>query len=441
MTAPNEFFIKPGGTLRGKIPIPGDKSISHRALILGAMATGETRIDNFLESADCLATLEAVRLLGIEIEQRMQLCVTIRSRGLLHLQPPPQILDCGNSGTSARLLMGLLAGLPFESVLTGDASLRRRPMQRVIGPLLRMGAKIDSPSGLLPLKIHGRRPLMPLRYDLPVASAQVKSCLLLAGLQASGETWLKEPAMTRDHTERMLALFGCELLNKNGWLGIRGGQQPRAAAVHVPGDLSSAAFFIVAAAVQPRAHIELECIGVNPGRDGVLKVLKAMGADIHLKNQRVLGNEPVADIEVRGGTLQAVDIGPEMVPLAIDELPVLMIAAACARGVSVLRGAAELRHKESDRLQTMTAGLVKLGVAVEPREDGMRITGGGGFKGGVVDSFGDHRIAMAFSMAAVLADSPLQIRDCRNVDTSFPDFAKLARAAGLPIEVRESAGA
>jgi len=437
MATTHDFVIAPGGQLTGRIRIPGDKSICHRALLLGAIAKGTIHISNFLESADCIATLSCLQMLGVKIERTRPNCVTIEGVGVHGLQAPIRELDCGNSGTSLRLLAGLLAGQPFESVLTGDASLRSRPMLRIIEPLTRMGAVIHSMSGFAPLAIHGQRPLTPLRYAIPIASAQVKSSLLLAGLQADGETWLMEPAKTRDHTERMLQTFGCTVLHDGEWLGICGGNTLSAAAIAVPGDLSSAAFFITAAAGQPTAHIIIEGIGVNPSRKGVLHVLQAMGADIRLLDEQMLGNEPVADVEVHGGNLRSVDIGPEMVPFVIDELPALLIAAASAHGVTTLRGASELRVKESDRLQAMATGLRTLGVEVELWDDGMRVTGRKDFRGGVVDSFGDHRIAMAFAIAGLRTHSTLRIRDCRNVDTSFPGFANLARSVGLCIDVRE----
>ncbi|MGH8282843.1 MAG: 3-phosphoshikimate 1-carboxyvinyltransferase [Gammaproteobacteria bacterium] len=434
-----DFYVRPGGKLHGRLTIPGDKSISHRALLLGAIAEGETHVTNLLESADCLATLAAVSELGVKIERVGEGAIIVNGTGLDGLRPPAQQLDCGNSGTSMRLLTGLLAGQPFTALLTGDASLRRRPMMRIIEPLSRMGAKIESNEGSAPLTIHGRRPLTALQYEMPVASAQVKSALLLAGLQAAGETWLHEPSVSRDHTERMLAAFGCECLRQNDWLGIRGGTPLQATDIAIPGDLSSTAFLLAGAAMTPGAEITVESVGVNPTRSGIITLLREMGADIVFQKARFLGNEAVADILVRGSVLQGISISPDMVPLAMDELPVLMIAAACAEGVTRLYGAAELRVKESDRLQAVANGLRSLGVAVELWDDGMIVTGGSGFEGGEVDSFGDHRIAMAFAMAGLRARAPICIRDCRNVETSFPGFATLARTAGLPIEVSETA--
>ncbi|MGH8415274.1 MAG: 3-phosphoshikimate 1-carboxyvinyltransferase [Gammaproteobacteria bacterium] len=434
-----DFHVQPGGELHGRLTVPGDKSISHRALLLGAVAEGETHIVNYLNSADCRATLTALKALGVKIEQAGESRLTVHGAGFESLRPPVQQLDCGNSGTSMRLLTGLLAGQPFQSVLTGDASLHRRPMQRVIEPLSRMGVVIESDNNRAPLTIHGRQPLTALRYEMPVASAQVKSTLLLAGLQAEGETWLHEPATSRDHTERMLAAFGCDCLHENDWLGIRGGSPLHAANIAVPGDPSSAAFFLAGAAMMPGAEIILENVGVNPTRCGIITLLRAMGADIAFQNARFLGNEPVADIRARGAALKGIHIPPDMVPLAIDEFPVLMIAAACAEGTTSLHGATELRVKESDRLQAIADGLRCLGVTVEVWDDGMAVIGGKGFRGGEVDSYGDHRIAMAFALAGLRARAPIHIRDCRNVETSFPGFAKLARTAGLPVEVRKAA--
>ncbi|MDE2196561.1 MAG: 3-phosphoshikimate 1-carboxyvinyltransferase [Gammaproteobacteria bacterium] len=432
-------MIAPGGRLTGRLPVPGDKSISHRALILAALAEGVTRIDGFLDSADCRATLTALQTLGITIELGSDASVTVHGGGTSELRAPAQPLDCGNSGTSMRLLAGMLAGQPFSATLSGDDSLRRRPMERVVKPLQRMGARIESLDGCAPLTVHGRQPLKPLRYALPVASAQVKSALLLAGLFAEGETWLREPAATRDHTERMLTAFGGECLQVEGWIGIRGGNRLRATPIQVPGDLSSAAFFLVGAAIATHAHLVLEDVGVNPTRTGIISLLRAMGADIRFHGEHLRGVEPVADIEVRASQLHGIHINPENVPLAIDELPVLLVAAACADGVTTLRGAAELRVKESDRLQSMATGLRMLGVGVETWEDGMQVTGSGTFTGGTVDAAGDHRIAMAFAMAGLRATAPIHIRDCRNVDTSFPGFARTARAAGLAIDSVEDA--
>ena len=434
-----DFLVQPGSSLQGRITVPGDKSVSHRALLLAAMARGDTRISNFLESQDCLATLNALRSLGVTMSHVRHGEVRVQGANLSGLRAPAQALECGNSGTSMRLLSGLLAGQPFAATLDGDASLRRRPMRRVMEPLARMGAQFTSCDGHAPLSVQGRRPLRPLRYELPVASAQVKSAILLAGLYAVGETWLREPAASRDHTERMLQVFGCKLLLDGDWVGVPGGSELQAADISVPGDLSSAAFFLVGAAILPGAHITAEGVGINPTRDGVLRLLRRMGAEIHLRNIGLRGAEPVADIDVHGGRLHGIEIMPSDVLLAIDELPVLLVAAAAARGRTTLRGATELRIKESDRLAAMAEGLCRLGVPVESFDDGMRITGVEQFEGGELSSFGDHRIAMAFAMAAVRASQPIRIHDCRNVDTSFPGFAETARTAGLDIHIEDAA--
>ncbi|MDE2069826.1 MAG: 3-phosphoshikimate 1-carboxyvinyltransferase [Gammaproteobacteria bacterium] len=424
--------------MQGRIRVPGDKSISHRALLLGAMARGETQVSNFLESQDCLATLNALRVLGVQMDHAPTGHVRIQGAGADGLRVPVRTLDCGNSGTSMRLLSGVLAGQPFAATLDGDDSLRHRPMQRVIEPLTRMGARFDSTAGRAPLTVHGCRPLNSLRYKLPVASAQVKSAILLAGLQATGETWVQEPAVSRDHTERMLQLLGCRLLCDGDWLGVVGGNELHATNITVPGDLSAAAFFLVGAAICPGAAVTVEGVGVNPTRDGVLRLLQRMGAVIHVQFLPQLGAEPAANIEVRGGDLQGIEITPADVPLAIDELPILLVAAALAQGQTRLYGAAELRVKESDRLAAMAAGLHTLGVSVELFTDGMQITGVGQFGGGEIDSCGDHRIAMAFVMAALRATRPVRVRDCRNVDTSFPGFAETARKVGLDLRVTET---
>lgn len=435
----HDFHVQPGGRLRGRIKVPGDKSISHRALLLGALAHGETRISNFLDSADCLATLQALQMLGVEVEVPRRGEVRVSGVGLSGLKTPTCILDCGNSGTSMRLLSGVLAAQAFAATLDGDDSLRRRPMQRVIQPLTQMGAHLESRDGHAPLMIQGCRPLRAIRYTLPVASAQVKSAILLAGLGATGETWVHEPAASRDHTECMLQAMGCDLLRDGDWLGVTGDRALHATAISVPGDLSSAAFFLIGAAICPGAQVTVEGVGVNPTRDGVLRLLQRMGAEIHLRNPRLLGAEPVADIEVQGGELRGIEITPTDVPLAIDELPILLVAAAVARGRTSLHGAGELRVKESDRLAAMAAGLGILGVPVELFADGLQVTGVPRLRGGEIASCGDHRIAMAFSIAGLRSSAPIRIRDCRNVDTSFPGFAQTARNAGLEIQFEEAA--
>ncbi|MEX0731948.1 MAG: 3-phosphoshikimate 1-carboxyvinyltransferase [Aquisalimonadaceae bacterium] len=433
------YQIEPGGILKGRFRVPGDKSVSHRSVMLGSIAEGTTRVTGFLEGADALATLAAFRAMGVEIEGPDHGRLSIHGVGLRGLKAPDGPLELGNSGTSMRLLCGLLAGQSFDSLLTGDASLSRRPMKRVTEPLARMGAVIETGAGgTAPLHVRGGHPLTGIRYDMPVASAQVKSCLLLAGLYADGETWVREPAATRDHTERMLAGFGCTVLRDNGWVGVRGGSQLTGGNIDVPADISSAAFFILGACLAPQSEVILEHVGVNPTRTGVLDILSLMGADIELRNRREVGGEPVADIKVRGSSLRGIRIPGHLVPLAIDEFPAIFVAAACAEGTTVLTGAAELRVKESDRIAVMADGLQALGIRAEPAPDGISITGGR-LRGGEIDSHGDHRIAMAFAMAALKAEGVIRIRDCANVNTSFPDFAGFAARAGLRISTtRES---
>ena len=426
------FRIEPGGAIRGRITVPGDKSISHRAIMIGGIAEGETTVTGFLQGADTLATLEAFRQMGVPIEINGT-DVRINGVGLHGLSRPVKALDLGNSGTSVRLLTGLLAGQSFDLTLTGDASLQRRPMRRVIDPLLLMGANIQSTdSGTLPVHIHGGQQLSGIEYTLPVASAQLKSCLLLAGLYAQGATKLVEPVSTRDHTERMLSAFGCPVERKDNHLSVTSGKQPVAASVYVPADFSSAAFFIVAASIVPGSDVMLENVGINPTRHALLAVMEKMGARITLQNQREQSGEPVADINVKHSGLNGIDIPESLVPVAIDEFPVIMIAAAAASGTTCLTGATELRVKESDRIEAMYQGLRALGVEAESLPDGIVIKGGG-FHGGMVDSFGDHRIAMAFTIAGMLASDSVTIKDCENVATSFPGFVELAHNAGMRI--------
>lgn len=425
--------IEPGPPLGGELRVPGDKSISHRALLLGALADGTTQISGFLPGADCRATLAILRELGVTVHEISATELRIDGVGLHGLREPAHALDCGNSGTAIRLLAGVLAGQPFTSTLTGDASLCRRPMRRVIMPLCEMGAEFQAANGgCAPLTICGRRPLAAIEYAMPVASAQVKSAVLLAGLYAAGSTSITEPAPSRDHTERMLQQFGCPVLRSGDTLSLTGGCRLRGAAIRVPGDLSSAAFFLAAAAMRPGAALTLRDVGVNPTRAGILTILQQMGADIRLDNPRDWGGEPVADIHVRGGKLHGVAIPPAQVPLAIDEFPAILAAAAVAKGETLLSGAAELRHKESDRLAAMAEGLAALGIQAECLPDGMRVQGGQP-QAGMVDSRGDHRIAMAFAMLAGQATGPVTIRDTANIATSFPGFAALAREAGLRV--------
>lgn len=434
------FVVEPGGALRGRLRVPGDKSISHRAIMFGALAEGTTAISGFLEGEDCLATLRAFRAMGVSIDGPDQGRVSVQGVGLHGLRDPSEPLDMGNSGTSMRLMSGLLAGQAFDTVLTGDASLRRRPMRRVTEPLTQMGAWIEATAtGSAPLQIHGNRPLDGIDYLLPVASAQVKSCLLLAGLYARGVTRITEPAPTRDHTERLLEGFAYPLRREGErTVAVTGEGRLIATELDIPADISSAAFFLVGASIAPGSDLLLEHVGINPTRTGVLDILRLMGADIEVLNARLAGGEPVADLRVRSAPLHGIAIPKELVPLAIDEFPALFIAAACAEGVTVLTGAEELRVKESDRIQVMADGLITLGIAAEPTEDGIVIQGGA-LSGGTVESRGDHRIAMSFAMAALRARDPILIRDCLNVTTSFPGFAQLAGAAGLQLTEQEVA--
>lgn len=421
--------------MRGRVRVPGDKSISHRAIMLGSLAEGVSEVSGFLEGEDCLATLDAFRAMGVVIEQPGEARVVIHGSGLHGLRAATGALNMGNSGTAMRLMAGVLAAQPFDSVLLGDPSLSRRPMQRVTQPLQAMGALIDTDeTGTPPLRIHGNRRLRGIDYRLPVASAQVKSSLLLAGLYADGETCVTEPAPTRDHTERMLRAFGYPVSVSDGRICVEGGGRLSACRVDVPADISSAAFLMVGASIAEGSEVTLEHVGVNPTRTGVIDILRLMGADLELRNERLVGGEPVADITVRSAPLRGIHIPEELVPLAIDEFPALFVAAACARGETVLSGAQELRVKESDRIQVMADGLRACGVPATPRPDGIVIRGGP-LHAAVVNSHGDHRIAMAFAMAALRSTGPIEILDCANVDTSFPGFASLMRPLGLAIVV------
>ncbi len=427
------FLANPGGRLSGRIRVPGDKSISHRSIMLGSLAEGTTEVEGFLEGEDALATLQAFRDMGVVIEGPHHGRVTIHGVGLHGLKPPPGPLYLGNSGTSMRLLSGLLAAQPFDTVLTGDASLSKRPMNRVAKPLRAMGAVIETgPEGRPPLTIRGGQRLTGMHYEMPMASAQVKSCLLLAGLYAAGETSVTEPAPTRDHTERMLRGFGYPVTVDGATARVESGHKLSATHIEVPADISSAAFFLVAASIAEGSELVLEHVGINPTRIGVIEILRLMGGDITLENQREVGGEPVADIRVRAARLKGIDIPESLVPLAIDEFPVLFVAAACAEGRTVLRGAEELRVKESDRIQVMADGLQTLGVKAEPTPDGIVIEGGP-IGGGEVHSHGDHRIAMSFSVASLRASAPIRIHDCANVATSFPNFLGLAAQAGIRV--------
>ena len=433
------FLAKPGSSLAGRIRVPGDKSISHRSIMLGSLAEGTTEVEGFLEGEDALATLQAFRDMGVVIEGPHHGRVTIHGVGLHGLKAPAGPLYMGNSGTSMRLLSGLLAAQPFDTTLTGDASLSKRPMNRVAKPLREMGAVIETgPEGRPPLTIKGGQRLTGMAYNMPMASAQVKSCLLLAGLYAAGSTSVTEPAPTRDHTERMLRGFGYPVSVEGSTASVESGHKLTATRIEVPADISSAAFFLVAASIAEGSELVLEHVGINPTRTGVIDILKLMGGDITLENQREVGGEPVADIRVRAAKLKGIDIPEDLVPLAIDEFPVLFVAAACAEGRTVLRGAEELRVKESDRIQVMADGLIALGVKAEPTPDGIIIEGGS-IGGGEVWAHGDHRIAMSFSVASLRATAPIRIHDCANVATSFPNFLALSAEVGINVAVEGKA--
>ncbi len=426
------FICEPGGSVSGSIRVPGDKSISHRSVILSSIAEGESHISGFLQGEDSLNTMTAFQQMGVDINRDSDR-LTIKGVGLHGLQAPNSALDMGNSGTAMRLLLGLLSGQTFDATLVGDESLSSRPMNRVIKPLQSMGAVIDSETdGRAPLVVRGGHSLQAIHYDMPVASAQVKSCLLLAGLYASGETVVTEPAPTRDHSERMLRGFGCEVGQSGNRISLHGQQKLSACDIEVPADISSAAFFLVAASIAENSELTLTHIGINPTRTGVIDILRLMGADISLANERDIGGEPVADITVRSSELKGIDIPPELVPLAIDEFPVLFVAAACAEGRTVLTGAEELRVKESDRIQVMADGLQILGINARATADGM-IIDGGKMASGQVESHGDHRIAMAFTVASLRSSGRIQINDTENVNTSFPGFQALAAGVGIKV--------
>ncbi len=427
-----DYLVEPAMSIAGRIRVPGDKSISHRALMLGAVASGRTEVEGFLEGEDCLATLRAVARLGVEVERRAPGGVLIHGAGLRGLRAPDGVLDMGNAGTAMRLFMGLLSGQAFDSQLVGDASLMRRPMERAARPLRAMGAAIETCDGRPPVRIRGGKQLRGVRYEMPVASAQVKSAALLAGLYAEGETTVVEPAVTRDHTERMLQGFGVDVSARGGTANLRPPTRLEATRIAVPGDFSSAAFFIIAACIGAHDPFVIEGVGVNPTRTGLLEMLALMGADLRLVNHRTAGAEPVADIEVRPAPLRGVQVPERLVPLAIDEFPAFFIAAACAEGETLVTGAEELRVKESDRIAVMARGLDAVGVRNEVLPDGLRIVGGP-IRGGAIDSHGDHRVAMSFAIASLRAKGSIRVRDVDNVATSFPGFASLARSVGLAV--------
>ncbi len=428
----SSFQVKPGGNISGRITVPGDKSISHRALMLGAIAEGETTIKGFLQGEDTLATAKVFQQMGIEIENNSDV-VKVKGVGIHGLHAHNKALDFGNSGTSVRLMTGLLSAQSFNSELIGDESLMTRPMMRVIKPLRTMNADINcSDNGTLPIKISGGNQLTGIDYEMPVASAQLKSCLLLAGLYAEGTTSIVENKATRDHTERMLGAFSHPVIRNGNKISINKADELIATEIIIPADFSSAAFFIVAASICSGSDVILENVGVNPTRNAMLKIMELMGANIELQNVREQSGEPVADIHIKSSELKGIDIPEELVPVAIDEFPAILIAAACAKGTTRLSGAAELRVKESDRIQAMLDGFIATGIKAEATEDGMIIENSE-FKGGVVNSHGDHRIAMAFAVAGMVSKKPIQINDCDNVATSFPNFVDIAKNAGMNI--------
>ena len=429
----SSFVVSHAQSLKGTIKVPGDKSISHRSIMLGSIANGVTRVSGFLEGEDALSTLKAFQDMGVEIE-RDGSNVTIHGVGMHGLRAPSIPLDLGNSGTSMRLMSGLLSGQSFDCVLHGDESLSKRPMARVIDPLSSMGAKIDAQNGRPPLVIKGGCKLDAIDYVLPVASAQIKSCLLLAGLYAQGTTSITEGSITRDHTERMLRGFGYDVETDNGRISLTGGGELTACDVEIPSDISSSAFFMVAGSIAKDSDITLEAVNINPTRTGVIDILKLMGANIVLSNEHVTGGELVADIRVQSSDLQGINIPKELVPLAIDEFPSLFIAASCATGETVLRGARELRVKESDRIQVMADGLDILGIENEVLEDGIRIQGGEFSKpNSVIKSHHDHRISMSFAIASLRCKYEIKIDDVDNVQTSFPNFVELCTQIGMNV--------
>ncbi|MGD9591687.1 MAG: 3-phosphoshikimate 1-carboxyvinyltransferase [Candidatus Berkiella sp.] len=431
-----DLVVKSSSPIQGHIQVPGDKSISHRALIIGSISIGETIVDGLLEGLDCLATLNAMRTLGVLIEKIGFQKYRIQGDGMNILHSPSKPIDCNNSGTAMRLLAGLLAPQPFDSILQGDASLSKRPMERIIQPLSLMGAHIQGVNKdnkiCAPLSIHGKS-LQGIDYTLPVQSAQIKSCILLAGLYAKGKTIIREKGESRDHTERLLKSFGCDIRVEDNQITLHPGNPLKGQTLHIPGDISSAAFFIGAASMQVGAHLVVQNVGVNPKRIGLLHILHEMGADISLQNQREQNDELVADLVINGAQLQGIDVPTKWVVSAMDEFPILFIVAACAKGETRISGISELRVKESDRLSVMCKGLKALGIYVKELEDGVIIQGGH-LTGGKVNSEGDHRIAMAFAMAAFATHEEIHIQDCENINTSFPSFCDLALEVGLQIK-------
>ncbi|MGB6369545.1 MAG: 3-phosphoshikimate 1-carboxyvinyltransferase [Atribacterota bacterium] len=420
-----ELVLEKVSKLKGNIFIPGDKSISHRSLILGSIAQGETRIYNFLNSLDCLKTLECMQALGAEIELGKDNSVKIKGKGLYGLKEPKDILDVGNSGTTIRLLAGLLSGQDFYSVLNGDASVRKRPMKRVVEPLRLMGADIwgRKDGQFAPLSIKGSK-LNPFQYTLPVASAQVKSALLLAGLYAAGGTIIKEPLLTRDHTEKMLEIIRADIKISPPEIKIKGGKELRGTDIFIPGDISSSAYFIAVASILRDSQIIIKQVGVNPTRTGIIEILKKMGTKIDILNSQIKSNEPQADLMIEYSKLKGVEIKKENVPFLIDELPLIAVVATQAQGKTVVSGARELRVKETDRIKAIVSELKKMGADIEEREDGFAVNGPTRLQGAVCESYNDHRIAMSLAVAALLAEGKTVIKNSECIDISFPGFEK-----------------
>ncbi len=430
----SDFVASPGNSLSGVITIPGDKSISHRAIIMGSIANGVTKVSGFLEGNDSLATMKSFQEMGVGIEQLGSKLI-IKGAGIHGLKAPTKPLNLGNSGTSIRLMSGLLSAQSFDSELCGDQSLSKRPMDRIIEPLRQMGAKINGVNSKPPLTIFGNQALKAITYELPIASAQIKSCLLLAGLYAQGKTCIIENVTTRDHTERMLRSFGYQVICSNNSITLDGGGELEACDIDIPSDISSAAFFMVAGSIAKDADLTMKSININPTRTGIIEILKLMGADITLSNETEMAGEKIADIRVRSADLKGIEIPNELVPLAIDEFPVLFIAASCAKGETLLTDAKELRVKESDRIQVMADGLKILGIKTEVFDDGIRIQGGQFSKPNTpIKSHHDHRISMSFAVASAACNFDIKIEGVDNVKTSFPNFLELANTIGINIK-------
>lgn len=430
----NKLLISPSRALRGEITIPGDKSITHRALIIGAIANGTTKISGFLAAADCMATMRALQSMGVKIDIEDN-SLYVHGVGKYGLHQPLTSIDCENSGTTLRLLAGILIGQKFPSILTGDSSLQNRPMDRIVKPLRQMGADIIATDDKPPLSINGVRSLSGINYEMPIASAQVKSCLMFAGMYAGSDTVIHDTSHTRDHTERMLTAFSYPILKSETEITIKSKGECLACDLKIPGDISSAAFYIVAATILEDSTLLIRDVGINPGRLGVIKILQLMGASIEILNKRLYGEEPVADLFIKSAKLQGIDIPISLVPSAIDEFPILFIAAAHAKGQTLLHGAKELRYKESDRIKVMVAGLQKLGIDAQELDDGVYIRGGE-IQGGEVDGFNDHRVAMSFAVAGLVAKEPVIVDNSSGYITSFPNFLEIAARLNLNITVR-----